>query len=349
MDLAPEQQQSLSLLSLFKESLSIPKRSPQTFYRITLSLLLPLSFAILAHSVFTHPILSQLHENPSASHASQWIKLLFYQFCYLIFLVAFSLLSTSAVVFTVASLYTSKQVSFSSIITALPSILRRLFITFIWVFLSMLAYNAVLSFFIVLMLIAFESVLMLIAFESKSKNSVALFLVSVFLLSVFFLVVHVYLSALWHLASVITVLEPIQGLTAFKKSYELLKGKIRMAFVLVLGYLVIFGVISSAFGSIVVDGGANKDHEGYSVFARIVVGGILIGVLVVVILVGLLVQSLFYYVCKSYHNERIEKSALYNHLGGYLGEYYEPLKGNMQIDDSLEVEMNGGETARSFL
>lgn len=196
----------------------------------------------------------------------------------------------------------------------------------------MLVYNAVLSFFIVLMLIAFES---------KSKNSIALFLVSVFLLSVFFLVVHVYLSALWHLASVITVLEPIQGLAAFKKSYELLKGKIRMASVLVLGYLVIFGVISSAFGSIVVDGGA----KGYSVFVRIVVGGILIGVLVVVILVGLLVQSLFYYVCKSYHNERIDKSALYNHLGGYLGEYYEPLKGNMQIDDNFEVEMKGGETA----
>lgn len=185
---------------------------------------------------------------------------------------------------------------------------------------------------------------MLIAFESK--NSVALFLVSVFALSVFFLVVHVYLSALWHLASVITVLEPIQGLAAIKKSYELLKGKIRMVSVLVLGYLLIFAGISSAFGSIVVDGGAHKGHEKrYSVFARIVIGGVLIGVLVVVILVGLLVQSLFYYVCKSYHNERIDKSALYNHLGGYLGEYYQPLKGNMQIDDSLEVEMKGGEAA----
>ncbi|XP_060217936.1 uncharacterized protein LOC132645156 [Lycium barbarum] len=335
MDLPPEQLQNLKLPSLLKESITIPKRSPQTFYRITLSLILPLSFAILAHSFFTHPILNQLHENPSASHASQWTKLLFYQFCYLVFLLAFSLLSTAAVVFTVASLYTSKQVSFSSIITAIPSILRRLFITFIWVFLCMLVYNAVLSFFIVLMLIAFESK------NSESKSSVALFLVSVFVLSVFFLVVHVYLSALWHLASVITVLEPIQGLAAIKKSYELLKGKIRVAAVLVLGYLVIFGVVSSAFGSIVVDGGGR-----YGVFARVVIGGVLIGVLVVVILVGLLVQSLFYYVCKSYHNERIDKSALYSHLGGYLGEYYEPLKGNMQIDDSsLEVEMKGGEAA----
>ncbi|XP_059312074.1 uncharacterized protein LOC132063522 [Lycium ferocissimum] len=335
MDLPPEQLQNLKLPSLLKESITIPKRSPQTFYRITLSLILPLSFAILAHSFFTHPILNQLHENPSASHASQWTKLLFYQFCYLVFLLAFSLLSTAAVVFTVASLYTSKQVSFSSIITAIPSILRRLFITFIWVFLCMLVYNAVLSFFIVLMLIAFESK------NSESKSSVALFLVSVFVLSVFFLVVHVYLSALWHLASVITVLEPIQGLAAIKKSYELLKGKIRVAAVLVLGYLVIFGVVSSAFGSIVVDGGGQ-----YGVFARVVIGGVLIGVLVVVILVGLLVQSLFYYVCKSYHNERIDKSALYSHLGGYLGEYYEPLKGNMQVDDSsLEVEMKGGEAA----
>ncbi|XP_009589786.1 uncharacterized protein [Nicotiana tomentosiformis] len=335
MDLLPEELQHLSLPSILKESIAIPKRSPQTFYRITLSLILPLSFAILGHSFFTHPILDQLHENPRSSHASQWTKLLFFQFCYLVFLLAFSLLSTAAVVFTVASLYTSKQVSFSSIITAIPSILRRLFITFIWVFLSMLVYNAVLSFFIVLMLIVFES-----------KNSVTLFLISVFVLSVFFLIVHVYLSALWHLASVVTVLEPNQGLGALKKSYELLKGKMRIAAVMVLGYLVIFGLISSGFSAIVVDGGAHEEHEAsYSIFARILIGGILIGVLVVVILVGLLVQSLFYYVCKSYHNERIDKSALYSHLGGYLGEYYEPLKGNMQIDDSLEVEMKGGETA----
>lgn len=111
-----------------------------------------------------------------------------------------------------------------------------------------------------------------------------------------------------------------------KKSYELLKGKTRMAAVLVFGYLAICATIGVVFGAVVVHGGS-----GYGVFVRIVVGGFLVGVLVIVNLVGLLVQSVFYYVCKSYHHQGIDKLALHDHLGGYLGEYV-PLKSSIQMD-----------------
>ncbi|KAL7242822.1 hypothetical protein ACSBR1_015252 [Camellia fascicularis] len=37
-------------------------------------------------------------------------------------------------------------------------------------------------------------------------------------------------------------------------------------------------------------------------------------------------ESVFYYVCKSYHHHGIDKSALYDNLGGYLGEYVPPQK-----------------------
>ncbi|CAA0827048.1 Unknown protein [Striga hermonthica] len=112
-----------------------------------------------------------------------------------------------------------------------------------------------------------------------------------------------------------------------KKSYELLKGKTRMGFSIVLVYLATCGVINGLFGSIVVHGG-----DDYGVFTRIVIGGFLVGVLVNVNLIGLLVQSVFYYVCKSYHHQGIDKSALYNHLGGYLGEYV-PLKSSIQMEN----------------
>ncbi|CAN0911852.1 hypothetical protein LINGRAPRIM_LOCUS977 [Linum grandiflorum] len=112
-----------------------------------------------------------------------------------------------------------------------------------------------------------------------------------------------------------------------KKSYELLKGKTRAAAVLVFGYLAICGVISGIFGAVVVHGGVN-----HGVFTRIVVGGFLVGVLVIVNLVGLMVQSVFYYVCKSYHHQGIDKTALHEQLGGYLGEYV-PLKSNIQLED----------------
>lgn len=315
MDLPPEELQFLTLPDIFKESISIPKQSPKTFYLITLFLIFPLSFAILAHSLFTHPLITQIQNPYGGSHTSQYTKLLTIQFCYLIFLFAFSLLSTAAVVFTVASLYTSKPVSFNSTLSAVPTVFKRLFITFLWVSLTMVVYNFVFLCFLVLLVIAVDT------------DNALLFIFSAVVIFVLFLVVHVYISALWHLASVISVLEPVYGLASMKKSFELLKGRFRMAAVIVFGYLVICGVINVLFGSIVIHGG---DH--YGVFTRIVVGGFLVGVLVIVNLVGLLVQSVFYYVCKSYHHQPIDKSALYDHLGGYLGEYV-PLKSSIQMEN----------------
>ncbi|KAL7089706.1 hypothetical protein ACP275_13G200100 [Erythranthe tilingii] len=314
MDLAAEELQFLSIPDILKESISIPKQSPKTFYLITLTLIFPLSFAILAHSLFTHPILSQLQADTTAA-TSDWSKLLVFQFFYLIFLFAFSLLSTAAVVFTVASLYTSKPVSFSSTIAAIPSVFRRLFLTFMWVSTLMVVYNIVFLVFLVLLIIAVDT------------QNVFLFIFSIVVVFLLFLGVHVYISALWHLASVVSVLEPIYGIDAMKKSYELLKGKTRMGFVIIFVYLAICGVINGIFGSIVVHGG-----DDYGVLVRIVVGGFLVGVLVIVNLVGLLVQSVFYYVCKSYHHQSIDKSALCDHLGGYLGEYV-PLKSNIQMEN----------------
>ncbi|CAN6913288.1 unnamed protein product [Brassica oleracea] len=225
-----------------------------------------------------------------------------FNFCYLAFLFAFSLLSTAAVVFTVASLYTSKPVSFTSTISAIPLVLNPLFVTFIWVCLLMLTYYTV---FLIFLGLAFFSSLVI---------------------SVLFLGVHVYMTALWHLASVVSVLEPVYGFAAMKKSYDLLKGKTFMACAVVFIYLALCGFVSEVFGKVVVRGG--EDH---GVFARIVAGGFLVGVLVVVNLVGLLVQSVFYYVCKSFHHQEIDKSALHDHLGGYLGEYV-PLKSSIQME-----------------
>ncbi|GMJ00637.1 hypothetical protein like AT4G19950 [Hibiscus trionum] len=310
MDVAPEELQFLSIPDILRESVSIPERSPKAFNLITLVLIFPLSFAILAHSLFTHPILNQFE-----SHTARWTLLLAFQFFYLIFLFGFSLLSTAAVVFTVASLYTSKPVSFSSTISAIPKVFKRLFITFAWISLLMFLYNA--------LLIAF---LFIFSLAVNTQNVVLSFLAFILIL-VLFLGVHVYITALWHLASVVSVLEPIYGLAAMKKSYELLKGRVNMACILVLGYLAICSVIGGTFGTVVVHGG-----ERYGVFWRIVVGGFLIGVLVIVNLVGLLVQSVFYYVCKSYHHQGIDKSALHDHLGGYLGEYV-PLKSSIQMEN----------------
>ncbi|KAE9600930.1 hypothetical protein Lalb_Chr13g0292271 [Lupinus albus] len=270
MDLAPEELQFLAIQDILRESISIPKSSPKTFYLITLTLIFPLSFAILAHSLFTHPLLAQLdspYADPSQiSH--EWTILLVFQFCYLIFLFAFSLL-----------------------------VFKRLFMTFLYVTLLMFAYNFIFVISLFLLIIAIYT-----------DNS-SLFFFSIVAILLLFLVVHVYITALWHLASVVSVLEPVYGYAAMKKSYDLLKGRVKYAAILVCVYLVICGVIGGVFSGVVVHGG-----DSYGVFARIVVGGV------------------FYYVCKSYHHQGIDKSALHDHLGGYLGEYV-PLKSSIQMEN----------------
>ncbi|XP_047308685.1 uncharacterized protein LOC124912168 [Impatiens glandulifera] len=314
MDLPQEELQFLSIADILKESTAVPRQSPKTFYLITLTLIFPLSFAILAHSLFTHPLLVRI-DSRSGSHTSEWTKLLLFQFFYLLFLFASSLLSTAAVVFTVASLYTSKPVSFSSTMSAIPKVLKRLFITFVWVSLTMVVYNLVFIGFVFLLMVAVDT------------QNVLLFFFAMIVIFLLFLVVHVYITALWHMASVVSVLEPVYGFSAMKKSYELLRGRTRMASVMVFAYLVICGIISGVFGAVVVHGGFS-----YGVFFRITMGGFLVGVLVIVNLVGLMVQSVFYYVCKSYHHEGIDKTALFDHLGGYLGEYV-PLKSSIQLEN----------------
>lgn len=179
----------------------------------------------------------------------------------------------------------------------------------------MFAYNVVFLVILVLIIVAVDT------------DSPLLLMVSMVLAFGLFIFVHVYITALWHLASVVSVLENVYGLAAMRKSYELLKGKVYMAGVFVFGYLVVCGVINGVFGAVVVHGDGN-----YSVFMRVVVGGLLVGVLVIVNLVGLLVQSVFYYVCKSFHHQEIDKSALHDHLGGYLGEYV-PLKSSIQMEN----------------
>lgn len=323
MDLQPEQLQTLTSLDILRESAEIPRLSPRTFALLTLSLIFPLSFAILIHSIFTHPILLRLETSsspPPPFSSSNWSLLFLYQFIYLIFLFVFSLLSTSATVFTVASLYAAKPVSFASALSAIPPIFPRVFRTFLWVSLLMLAYNLAFAFSIVFLIFLYPS----------SESLVFLFALS--LLIAAFIAAHVLISALWHLASVVSVLEPICGLDAMRKARQLLRGRARMAAILVTGYLSSCGVIGWAFRVFVVRGEREEGSFGLGIVAKILVGGGLVAVLVLVNFVGLLAQSVFYYVCKSFHHQMIDKSALYDHLGGYLGEYV-PLKSSIQMEN----------------
>ncbi|KAL7213171.1 hypothetical protein ACSBR2_015810 [Camellia fascicularis] len=169
---------------------------------------------------------------------------------------------------------------------AISCAFRRLFIIYLWVSLIMIIYN-----------IVFVGFLLVIVVDTQ--NPILLFF-SMVVIFILFLVVHVYITALWHLASVVLELEPIFGFTTMEESYELLKERTRMAVVLVFRYMAICWVNNGVFGAMVVHG------EDYGIFVRIMDDGFLVGVMVIVNLVDLIVQSVFYYVCKSYHHQGID-------------------------------------------
>ncbi|EAZ13845.1 hypothetical protein OsJ_03769 [Oryza sativa Japonica Group] len=140
-------------------------------------------------------------------------------------------------------------------------------------------------------------------------------------------------SAQWlKLFAVISVLEPLCGLAAMTKSKQLLQGRTRTAGVLVVSYFAACGVTAVLFRAAVVKGRGEEGSLGLSLPGRVLAGAVLVSVLVCVNLLGLLVQSVFYYACKAFHNQQIDRSALYEHLGGYLGEYV-PLKSNIQMEN----------------
>jgi len=131
----------------------------------------------------------------------------------------------------------------------------------------------------------------------------------------------VYMSIIWQLASVVTVLEESYGFKAMIKSKNLIKGKIWVAIAIFFKLNFTFVFLQFVFGRNVVHG-----YYSWNMFQRALIGILCLLVLFKLILFGLVVQTIIYFVCKSYHHENIDKSALSNRLEDiYLGDYL-PLK-----------------------
>lgn len=135
------------------------------------------------------------------------------------------------------------------------------------------------------------------------------------IITILFMVGFFYMTMIWQLANVVSVLEKNCGFKALKKSKELIKGKMGTSFAILLT------INLCAMPILLV-------HK-FAVFG--IIGRICLEILSVVLfgtlltLYGLVVQTIFYFVCKSHHRESIDESSLADHLDVYLGEYA-PLK-----------------------
>ncbi|XP_030544185.1 uncharacterized protein LOC115750767 [Rhodamnia argentea] len=321
MDREQEEMQFLGFFGIYTESYKVISSLRKIFTQITLSLILPLAFVFLLHIEVSNVLFSKIihdeieldytrPETPrsdriSAHLSKEWAVFLLFKALYFTALLVFSLLSTSAVVYAIACAYTGREVSFGKVLSVVPRVWRRLMATFLCIFVVMFAYNVV-------------AVLVLVTcaiFVGNTSFGIAILV----LLGIAYVVGFVYMTIVWQLASVVSVLEEDYGVKAMMKSKELIRGKMVVSIIIFFKLNSSLHLILYAFQRLVVHGrsAATLDRFGY--------GALCFVLLSVLMLFGLVVQTVIYFVCKSYHHENIDKSALSDHLEVYLGEYV-PLK-----------------------
>lgn len=321
MDREQEEIQFLGFFGILQESCNIISSCRKIFAQITAALILPLSFIYLAHIEISELLFTKIMHNefildrtPEGTGAydkinnvlsSELSTFFLFKIGYLLFFIVLALLSTSAVVYTIACAYTAKEISFYNVLSVVPKVWKRLFVTFIWNFIIMFAYNVVSLLVFVVGAIIFGQI-----------SIVGPLLLILFIAS--YLVGFLYITIIWHLATVVSVLEESYGLNAMTKSQDLIKGKLGVSFAIFLVIGFCFFTIQLMFEILVVQGeGGIGDRIGYGIVSLVLLS--------ILLLFGLIVQTIIYLVCKSYHHQNIDKSLLADHLGGYLGEYV-PLK-----------------------
>ncbi|PPR85897.1 hypothetical protein GOBAR_AA34798 [Gossypium barbadense] len=308
MDREQEELQFLGFFGIVKESLKIIYSWRKIFAQITLSFIFPLPFIFLAHIQISQLLFANILNNEDTLNytqagtpgydklsdviSSEWVALWLFKAAYFTFFLILSLLSTSAVVYTIACIYTGKEISFKKVISVVPKVWKRLFVTFLWSFAIVFVYNIV------------SGMLLLLP--------VAVLGFGILGISVFVVVLVPYLAGL-------AVLEDDYGIKAMKKSKALIKGKTGVAVAMFLVLVVCFIGIQVVFEIGVLF------YWSMSVEMRIGIPILCFLILFMVVLFGLVAQTVIYFVCKSYHHENIDKSCLADHLEVYLGEYV-PLK-----------------------
>ncbi|KAE9584761.1 hypothetical protein Lalb_Chr25g0281621 [Lupinus albus] len=320
MDREQDEMQFLGFFGILKESSKIIYSWRKIFSQITFTLILPLSFIFLIHIELSDLIFNKIHHNKSQISetqsgtpryeklsdmiTSEWITFWLFKMVYFTFLLIFSLLSTSAVVYTIACIYTAKEVTFKKVISVVPKVWKRLMLTFLCTFAAFFAYNLITLVVIILCKITIEE-------NGKISGNIIVLVI----IAIFYLIGFVYLTLVWQLASVVTVLEDCYGVKAMKKSKELIKGKTVLSIAIFFMLHVSFILIRVLFKKVVVNGWklGSVDRTAYAILCFLMLSGLY--------LFGLVLQTVLYFVCKSYHHENIDKSALADQLEAYRGQY----------------------------
>ncbi|KAF7127880.1 hypothetical protein RHSIM_Rhsim11G0075700 [Rhododendron simsii] len=243
MDREQKDMQFLGLFGIYQESYKIIFNFRRIFSKISLAFILPLSLILLANIAVSDSL--------SPEGAAFWLI----EFVYLTFFLVFSVLFTSAVVYT----------GYDVPIMLWRVTIKRVYIAGLVFFLATMIFNVV-------------------------------------------VVGNVHMTVVWWLAGIVSVLEDIKGIKAMTKSRNLIQGKMWIAIVILLKLeAAIFGILI-LFESQVVHTGS------FGIAGRLAFGFLCLSMLLSVFLFALVIETMIYFMCKSYHHENINKLSLSDHL-----------------------------------
>ncbi|XP_047342133.1 uncharacterized protein LOC124945698 [Impatiens glandulifera] len=308
-----EKVKSLGFFGTYKESFKLIGAWKKVFFQITLALILPLTLIYLTYHQISNFLSIRImgdtinrddistgtpvYDRISRRLSSAWMWFWLIKIIYFTFLLVFSLLSTAAVTYTVASVYARRDIAFRKVMSVVPKVWKRLAITFLCTFVTFFLYTTA---FVILLVIWFYIL-------SRTSVNIPFFII----ICIVFLLGFVYLNVVWQLTSVVSVLENYKGFKAMKKSKELIKGKFWLGFFVLLFPELAMLAIETGFMFVWL----SVDVLG--VAGQILLGMLCVVLMVFVILYAFVIETVFYFVCKSYHNEDVDRPALANHLGDY--------------------------------
>ncbi|KAL1820207.1 hypothetical protein ACET3Z_015076 [Daucus carota] len=310
MERTQEDMKLLGVFGIYREGHKIMAPSRKIFNQITLAFILPLCLIFLAQIQISKILFQRIEFHryrDNRNTSSDWAVYVLFKLAYFTFLCIFSLLSTSAVVYSIACIYANREISFKRVMAVVPQVWKRLMVTFIVTYVLNFVYTVV------------AAVTMILCLSIDNSSAVILF----FVLLIIYIIGFIYLTIVWQLAGVVTVLEESYGLKAMNKSRNLIKGKFWVALAIFFKLLLVFGGIQFVFYVFVVYGFF------WEMWKRVLLGMLCLAVLVPVILYGLVLQTIIYFVCKAHHNETIDKPTLSKRLGEY----------ERLLDDTNEVQL----------
>jgi len=194
------------------------------------------------------------------------------------FVFEFCMLSSAAVLYTAASIYTTKEASFAKAMTVVPMVWKRLALTLLWFFTIVLAYTT-----------AYILTLFLLMYTTRFHNYVNSeeFLFDSIPIPAVFFYVLVYVNMVGYLASVISVLqEKYYGTAAMRKRKHVINSKRTTVLVLLILYFIFIQGIGGIFEFAV----EVAEGPGVITGARTLYVTLLTGLLCLVMLWGLLMQ-----------------------------------------------------------